>query len=107
MQEAFKSAVYEYSGELATVNASDAVSESARRLGDWRNLLTSEQAQVVELCHIDLLTQHEAAVRLGITRNAVKSRLLKAAAKLRKQQSGESINGCEQEFARHVGFVGV
>lgn len=83
---AFKSAVYEHSMEMGSLNARRADNTDSR-LGDWRNLLTAEQVQVVELCHIDRMTQEEAATRLGITRNAVKSRLLKASARLQKQQS--------------------
>ena len=53
-------------------------------IGAMESLLTDGQIQVVRLCHISGMTQERAAKELGITRGAVKSRLAKADAKLRK-----------------------
>jgi RNA polymerase sigma factor (sigma-70 family) len=46
--------------------------------------LTKGQYDAVRLCHLDGLTQEQAAKALGITREAVKSRLGKASATLQK-----------------------
>lgn len=75
------SAVWYFSRERAESNE-DHRGSSPRP--DLRKVLTPEQAEVVELCHLQGLTQEVAAVRLGITRNAVKSRLLKAEANIKK-----------------------
>lgn len=90
---AFKHAVAENSRAIADSNADPAAwSGDAGRLSDWRGRLTSEQAQVVELCHVNGMTQKQAAARLGVTREAVKSRLLKASLNLRKQRPSIKVN---------------
>lgn len=46
-------------------------------------LLTPDQYDAVILCHVEGMTQEQAAKRLGITREALSSRLRKARAKIR------------------------
>jgi RNA polymerase sigma factor (sigma-70 family) len=58
-------------------NNSNSVQEAGR-------ILTPEQFQAVRLCYVAGMTQEQAAKELGITREAVKSRLAKADFKLRK-----------------------
>jgi RNA polymerase sigma factor (sigma-70 family) len=60
------------------------------RLKALFTLLTKEQLIAVLMCHHEGLTQEQAAKRLGITRNAVKSRLRKASLVLQKQFSKKS-----------------
>jgi RNA polymerase sigma factor (sigma-70 family) len=55
-------------------------------------LLTDQQLDVVGLCDLLDVTQEEAAERLGITRNAVASRLRKAHTKLRKAYSDHPVS---------------
>jgi len=51
---------------------------------DAMHMLTNDQLDAVILCHVSGLTQDAAARQLGITREAVASRLRKASAALKK-----------------------
>lgn len=80
----------DYDRYQADRSNTDTSNETESRLLDWERiaeLLTPEQFQALQCCHRYSKTQEGAAAELGITREALASRLRKAISTLRREKA--------------------